>query len=437
MEAAADQAKKMISDRGVSDKGLPVQTVHSRSHKTANKQYHRSSKPHAAATSSPRRSCFRCGSDKHLANSTQCPAANAQCKSCNKRGHFASVCRSVPTSKVHEVQLPDVTILYTGNTDEHAPKRLFCNATIHTPASAAQEIRLTVDTGSAVSILPHHVYKQYFSSTPLFPPSARLVTYTQTHIPVLGCLHAQVCVADSSTPGTFFVVEEVYRATPHATTSTSPYELLYGRKMRTRLDILPIAPMSNSSDIHDSVERKQAKMKQYTDIKRHARTPSFAQGERVRVRIPRLVPKAHSRFSAPLTVEKRSRLRKVTETQTKVDETKTEVKTVENSTASPAADLCENESDNEDVTQAEIESHNVAIILMQQSQLQGAVVSSLKHHKPVPPVNVMIMSWSALFSHQRALQQGLFVTCRTAFPIIHLLDSLSHVIALSCFVFVH
>ncbi|ROJ28546.1 hypothetical protein DPX16_4187 [Anabarilius grahami] len=36
---------------------------------------------------------------------------------------------------------------------------------------------------------------------------------------------------------------------------------------------------------------------------------------------------------------------------------------------------------------------------------------------------VMIMSWSALFSHQRALQQGLFVTCQTTFPITHLLDS--------------
>lgn len=95
-----------------------------------------------------------------------------------------------------------------------------------------------------------------------------------------------------------------FHATPHATTSTSPYELLYGRKMRTRLDILPIASMSNSS-VHETVERKQAKMKQYTDIKRHARTPSLAQGERMRVRISRFVPKAHSRFSAPFTVEKR------------------------------------------------------------------------------------------------------------------------------------
>lgn len=32
---------------------------------------------------------------------------------------------------------------------------------------------------------------------------------------------------------------QVYRATPHATTGLSPFELLHGRKMRTRLHVLP------------------------------------------------------------------------------------------------------------------------------------------------------------------------------------------------------
>ncbi|KAL1251129.1 hypothetical protein QQF64_018925 [Cirrhinus molitorella] len=204
MEAAADQAKKMVSGRGASERGIPVQAVRSKSYKNTNKQFHRPAKPQVTT---PRKSCFRCGSDKHLANSSQCPAANVQCKSCNKRGHFARVCRSVPTSKVHEVQLPDVTILYLDDSDK-APKRLFCNATILTPTSAAKEIRLVVDTGSAVSILPNHIYKQHFSLTPLSPPAARLVTYTQTQIPVLGCLNAQVCVEDSCAPATFFVVED-------------------------------------------------------------------------------------------------------------------------------------------------------------------------------------------------------------------------------------
>lgn len=108
---------------------------------------------------------------------------------------------------MHEVQLPDVTILYLDNSDK-APKRLFSDATVPTPASVAKEIRLIVDTGSAVSILPHHIYKQHFSLTPLSLPAARLVTYTQTRIPVLGCLHAQVLVENSSAPATFFVVED-------------------------------------------------------------------------------------------------------------------------------------------------------------------------------------------------------------------------------------
>ncbi len=42
MEAAADQAKKMVSERG-----MPVQVVRSKSHKITNKQLHSSAKYHA------------------------------------------------------------------------------------------------------------------------------------------------------------------------------------------------------------------------------------------------------------------------------------------------------------------------------------------------------------------------------------------------------
>lgn len=72
--------------------------------------------------------------------------------------------------------------------------------------------------------------------------------------------------------------------------------------MQTKLDILPVAHVPNTS-VHDTVEKKQAKMKQYTDTKQHAHTPSFAQREKVRDRICHLVPKAHYKFSALLTVE--------------------------------------------------------------------------------------------------------------------------------------
>ncbi|KAK7889395.1 hypothetical protein WMY93_024955 [Mugilogobius chulae] len=70
---------------------------------------------------------------------------------------------------------------------------------------------------------------------------------------------------------------QVYRATPHATTATSPYELLYGRKMRTKLNILPLPPCTSTVDefAQDTVLKKQNKMQRYTDSKRGAQVPSF------------------------------------------------------------------------------------------------------------------------------------------------------------------
>lgn len=85
LEAAAEHAKRMTADRDA-----PVCAVQVKSHHARGKHHSRAA---AAPASSARRSCFRCGSDKHLANSAQCPAAKVHCKLCNKKGHFARACR--------------------------------------------------------------------------------------------------------------------------------------------------------------------------------------------------------------------------------------------------------------------------------------------------------------------------------------------------------
>lgn len=38
--------------------------------------------------------CYRCGDKNHLANNPSCPAFNALCKLCKKKGHFAAKCRT-------------------------------------------------------------------------------------------------------------------------------------------------------------------------------------------------------------------------------------------------------------------------------------------------------------------------------------------------------
>lgn len=154
VESAVQQAKAIAANDSV-----PVQAIQPRSqfNKSKYKQHARANKS-SAATPARSRSCFRCGSDKHLANSSQCPAAKATCKSCHKVGHFARVCRSSKPSDVSEIQIPEMTVLYLSDPC-HAPGTLKCKIHISSSASltSTKEHELVVDTGSAVSVLPHYI----------------------------------------------------------------------------------------------------------------------------------------------------------------------------------------------------------------------------------------------------------------------------------------
>ncbi|XP_034056171.1 uncharacterized protein LOC117535746 [Gymnodraco acuticeps] len=133
------------------------------------------------------RRCYRCDSDKHMANSTQCPATNNICKSCGKTGHFAKVCRSEQKREVREVVIPELTVLLLNNT---APKEKKIMCTVDLELSPAnQSFEMIVDTGSSVSLLPAHVYETYFSHSssqnseelPYFQPSTWLMHTTSFH----------------------------------------------------------------------------------------------------------------------------------------------------------------------------------------------------------------------------------------------------------------
>nr|XP_055067930.1 uncharacterized protein K02A2.6-like [Misgurnus anguillicaudatus] len=97
-----------------------------------------------------------------------------------------------------------------------------------------------------------------------------------------------------------------FRATPHATTGATPFELLRGRKMRTKLDVLPVSMRAKTrSEISDTVARKQQKCKDYTDKKRGARVPTFKEKDWVRIKKPEHVRKGSSKYTAPCLVKKR------------------------------------------------------------------------------------------------------------------------------------
>ena len=149
--------------------------------------------------------CYRCGSGQHAANSPACPAKDAMCRSCNKKGHFAKVCRG--TRKVSEVTAPEVTVL---NISRNAcdTGKFTCTVQIHVGNSQAQELDLMVDTGSAVSILPMTVYKQFFSHVALSPAKLNLVGFGGKAIGVNGCLKANITFGDCSAMAELYIVQQ-------------------------------------------------------------------------------------------------------------------------------------------------------------------------------------------------------------------------------------
>ena len=87
-----------------------------------------------------------------------------------------------------------------------------------------------------------------------------------------------------------------YRSTPHTTTGVSPAELLFGRKMRTKLPEL--REESIASEMRDRDGEMKAKAKQYADKRRNAQESDLTPGDKVLVRQER-----RNKLSTPFAPE--------------------------------------------------------------------------------------------------------------------------------------
>ena len=150
-----------------------------------------------------RKTCYRCGSVNHTANYYGCPAKDAQCNSCKKRGHLAKVCRG--SKQVHKVTVPDVNVLSVENRARDADK-IMCTVQVSAAGGEPMDIELPLETGSAVSILPESVYLQCFNNVSLTEPKLHLVSYLRNPIPVRGCLHADVTFENYCAPAEFYIL---------------------------------------------------------------------------------------------------------------------------------------------------------------------------------------------------------------------------------------
>ena len=174
-------------------------------------QHHRNDsrfapKQYETTNPSAGKKCYRCGSSSHLANSSSCPAKSVTCNKCHKTGHYGKVCKSMPASTVKEVS--DVTVLSIGieNENDIQTNKLWCNVSLQAACGTSVNTKLPIDTGSAVSIIPQCFYEENFKDFSLTSPTLRLMTYTKTPIPVLGCLALNVTCNTKSANANLYVV---------------------------------------------------------------------------------------------------------------------------------------------------------------------------------------------------------------------------------------
>ena len=76
----------------------------------------------------------------------------------------------------------------------------------------------------------------------------------------------------------------MYRASPHTTTGVSPAELMFGRKLRTKLPDLTFRATDIDIEIRDRDVEKKEKGKIYSDEKRNAQKSEIRTGDKVLVR---------------------------------------------------------------------------------------------------------------------------------------------------------
>ncbi|UYV61375.1 hypothetical protein LAZ67_1004650, partial [Cordylochernes scorpioides] len=105
-------------------------------------------------SSNEKRKCFRCGYYQGHSKE-QCPATDAICNKCRKKGHFAKVCH---TKTIQEVSssLNDAFIGIVGMQENAEDK--WCEVI----KVNDQPIKFKVDTGAEVSVMPEGTYLQHF-----------------------------------------------------------------------------------------------------------------------------------------------------------------------------------------------------------------------------------------------------------------------------------
>ena len=158
-----------------------------------------------------RQSCSRCGKRPYheLQN---CPAKNAVCRQCNKRGHYKAVCRTNKSGKVQQVteeSESDAEDWFLGAVGDNDPGESWTATLLVNKIP----IDFHIDTGAEVTLISQSAYKA-IGSPPLFVSRKNLKGPSGNNLPVDGWFHGTLatrCPQQCETKQEVYVIGQLSR----------------------------------------------------------------------------------------------------------------------------------------------------------------------------------------------------------------------------------
>ena len=149
--------------------------------------------------------CYFCGRDFHKRQF--CPARNATCNNCTKKGHFQAVCKSLKTIRgvlideqfsSSDQEIPFLGAVHNSNIDKQWSVEVCLDNT---------KVNFKIDTGADVDIISDKIYRNLFNHKPLFPSTKHLKGPDHKPLPILGYIKCSMSKGDKVCQSNVYVMK--------------------------------------------------------------------------------------------------------------------------------------------------------------------------------------------------------------------------------------
>ena len=205
MQARQAEAVKLqqavIRGEGAEYDTLPVGTLSEVRPHRPRRQQSRKGQGYTHDSPRPTTFCGRCGSQTGH-DRQHCPAKDAECHKCGKRGHYMKVCKSRYRIQAVMDDEPETTFLgQVGN----ATNPWQVTVTVNGVA-----VPFCIDTGAEVTVIPACVFRK-LSRTRLKPPVKILKGPSQNPLPVKGQFTGRLVLGHQTSQQDIYVVNNLHQ----------------------------------------------------------------------------------------------------------------------------------------------------------------------------------------------------------------------------------